>query len=482
MAFDPARAMFNQADVNSDGTIDRREFNNWASGANVSGATLTGASAYDAAVLNGGAYGAGLVGGVYGTGLVGGGLGYSDVSGYESSAVYGSGAYGSGAYGSGAYGSGAYGYGAGLGLGLVGGGAQVVDSSFATTAVGQTYAADAQGNYIDSNPTIIRRPNAAGVQTYTQNVAVRFLQPPPVPPHGPLIIREVRPPQPPPPPPLRLRQQAPPLPQPPPLVLREHPPPPPRVIPSQTVIRRLPGLPVPPRSVIIERLPPLPPRPRDVVIERWVPYGLQAKRRTIVQRAAAPRPYAAPRNVIIQYEPAQVRVVRQFQRLGVTAANPVAYVQTYGAQLLDAASLVNSARAAGVVEDISPPAIGYNAAAYGQNVVVGGAGWAGDVGLVGDAGWAGSAGWTTGGAGWSDASLGGGAGWAGGAGWSDASLVGGAGWNTTGLVGDAGWAGTVVGGGAYGLDAVDAAFDNADVNRDGRIDRNEFNRFVEQGL
>ncbi|CAF5131415.1 unnamed protein product, partial [Rotaria sp. Silwood1] len=115
-----------------------------------------------------------------------------------------------------------------------------------------------------------------------------------------------------------------------PLVLRERPPIPPPVIASQTVIRRLPGLPVPPRSVIIERVPPPPPRPRDILMERWIPYGPQAKRRTLVQRAAAPLPYPAPRNVIIQYEQAPARIVRNFQRLGVTAASPSAYVQTYG--------------------------------------------------------------------------------------------------------------------------------------------------------
>ncbi len=90
----------------------------------------------------------------------------------------------------------------------------------------------------------------------------------------------------------------------------------------------------------------------DIIIERWVPYGAQAKRRTIVQRAAAAQQYPSPRNVIIQYEPAQVRIIRQFQRLGVTPANPQAYVQQYGAQLLDAATLVQQARTAGVVEDI----------------------------------------------------------------------------------------------------------------------------------
>ena len=90
----------------------------------------------------------------------------------------------------------------------------------------------------------------------------------------------------------------------------------------------------------------------DIIIERWIPYGAAAKRKTIVQRAAGAQEYAKPRNIIIQYEPVQVRVVRQFQRLGVTQENPQAYFQRYGAQLLDAQSLVQQARAAGVVEDI----------------------------------------------------------------------------------------------------------------------------------
>ena len=90
----------------------------------------------------------------------------------------------------------------------------------------------------------------------------------------------------------------------------------------------------------------------DIIIERWVPYGAAAKRKTIVQRAEAAKGYTAPRNVIIQYEAAQVRVVRQFQRLGVTQENPQAYLARYGATLLDAQVLLQQARAAGVVEDI----------------------------------------------------------------------------------------------------------------------------------
>jgi hypothetical protein len=38
--------------------------------------------------------------------------------------------------------------------------------------------------------------------------------------------------------------------------------------------------------------------------------------------------------------------------LGVTPENPQAYIARYGAQLLDAQTLLQQARAAGVVEDI----------------------------------------------------------------------------------------------------------------------------------
>lgn len=136
------------------------------------------------------------------------------------------------------------------------------------------------------------------------------------------------------------------------------------------MVRNLAAIPVPPRSVIIERIPPAPPKPRkialltthsflrfsfnsgDIIIERWVQYGAREKRRTIVQRAEAVKPYAKPQNVIIQYETPQVRVIRQFQRLGVTPQDPQEYVRRYGAILLDSTTLVQQARAAGVVEDI----------------------------------------------------------------------------------------------------------------------------------
>jgi hypothetical protein len=41
-----------------------------------------------------------------------------------------------------------------------------------------------QGLFRDPNPQIIRRPAQGGALTYTQNIKVRFLQPPAIPPPG----------------------------------------------------------------------------------------------------------------------------------------------------------------------------------------------------------------------------------------------------------------------------------------------------------
>ncbi|CAF0760214.1 unnamed protein product [Adineta steineri] len=215
--------------------------------------------------------------------------------------------------------------------------------------------------YRDPNgPQIIRRPPAQGPLTYQQNISVRFLQPPPVPPPGPLVIKEVRPPQLPPPPPLVIRQRAPPLPTPSPLVLRERPPHPPAPIPTQTVIKKLPAAPVPPRSIVVERYPATPARPRDIIIERWVPYSKEPqKRKVITHRAPPPRAYPQPRNTIIAYEAPQVNVVRSVRRLGVQAQNPQEYVSRYGHTLLDASTLVAQAQQIGVNEDLGPPSASF---------------------------------------------------------------------------------------------------------------------------
>ncbi|CAF4502274.1 unnamed protein product, partial [Rotaria sp. Silwood2] len=178
-----ADAVFNQVDLNKDGRVDIGEFNNflgqngsagswetssvgggWGTGAGWS-AGWGGGAGWDASasgyelgasgVALGGAYDASYAvgGGFADAGLVGAGASYQTLS---SGAAYG---------GDAAFIAGGAGYG--------------------SSAVSQVhYATDAQGLFQDPNPQIIRRPAPGGVQTYTQNVRVRFLQPPPVPPPG----------------------------------------------------------------------------------------------------------------------------------------------------------------------------------------------------------------------------------------------------------------------------------------------------------
>ncbi|CAF1588634.1 unnamed protein product [Adineta ricciae] len=356
----------------------------------------------------------------------------------------------------------------------------------------QQYATNAQGLYQDPNPQIIRRPAQGEQITYTQNIKIRFLQPPAIPPPGPLIIKEVRPPQPPPPPPLVVRQRAPTRPTPPPLILREKPPPIPTQTGAQTVIRKLPPLPLPPRSVIIERLPPTPPKPRDIIIERWIPYNVLANRKTIVQRAEEPKPYPKPRNVIIQYEAPQVRIVRQFQRLGVTPENPQEYVQRYGTSLYDSQTLVQQARAAGVIEDISPPTnlagVGGTSSAtfnneYGsatpgaESTGIGSPASFDSSGYGGQTGSAEFSGFETGQNGTSGGFS---ASYEAGSYSSQGASTSATGGNNGTLHGDASASGYQSYSGSNGsnIDLANAAFNAADLNKDGLIDPNEFRQFL----
>ncbi|CAF1450308.1 unnamed protein product, partial [Didymodactylos carnosus] len=236
----------------------------------------------------------------------------------------------------------------------------------------------------------------------------------------------------------------------------------------------------------------------DIIIERWIPYGAQAKRKTIVQRAAAAQQYKAPRNIIIQYEPIQARVVRQFQRLGVQQENPQSYVQRYGVQLRDSVQLLQEARAAGVVEDISPPAaaVAVSSASYSAESV----GATGVAGSEFSAEYAGAGGasssyessslYGTGAAGYGGLEAGGAGGYGSSFESSSYSSTGdlggvgiagglGGGYDASGLSGSASYSSSSYGVGAGG---VDAAFQAADTNRDGSLSQSEFRNFVGNNL
>ena len=73
------------------------------------------------------------------------------------------------------------------GANLSGAAAAASSSSFEASSAQQQiqqYATNSQGLYQDPNPEIVRRPAPGGQVTYTQNIKIRFLQPPAIPPPG----------------------------------------------------------------------------------------------------------------------------------------------------------------------------------------------------------------------------------------------------------------------------------------------------------
>ena len=114
----------------------------------------------------------------------------------------------------------------------------------------------------------------------------------------------------------------------------------------------MPRPPVPPRRVIFDIDADAPSKPRDILMERWLPYGPSPRPQVMIKRATNIPQYPTLRNLIIQREPPPVRVIRQFQRLGITQTDPDDYRQRYGGSLLDTGAFLQEARRLGVVEDI----------------------------------------------------------------------------------------------------------------------------------
>jgi hypothetical protein len=185
----------------------------------------------------------------------------------------------------------------------------------------------------DPNPEIIRKKSEKPI-VYNQEIAIRYLRPPTPPPPGPLIIREEKGIILPTAPPLIMRQKPPRPETPAPLVIREAPPQSPNYVESKIIT--IPGkrLPPPPRKVIVERLPPLPSRPQAIIIERWLPYK-QQKRRVIFTglKESENLVQKKERNIIIQWEPPEIKIKKDFKDLGVVRVNPKEYIEKYGSAL-----------------------------------------------------------------------------------------------------------------------------------------------------
>jgi hypothetical protein len=59
-----------------------------------------------------------------------------------------------------------------------------VDGTSSITHYTSRYPTDGRGFYLDPHPEIITRPDPGPAPTYKQNIIIRYLQPPPLPPPG----------------------------------------------------------------------------------------------------------------------------------------------------------------------------------------------------------------------------------------------------------------------------------------------------------
>jgi len=175
-----ANAAFEEADINRDGYLSEGEFRSFLARNSISSNTGNnqGAGGYGSSSFLSPVYEASTSGG----GGLGGNLAYN-------AAGFGSAGYGS----SSSYRSSVGNIGGDLGNLNVAGAAAGISTSDAASAsfssvsqstTAQQYETDAQGNFKDPNPQVVRRPAQGGPLTYSQNIRVRFLQPPAAPPPG----------------------------------------------------------------------------------------------------------------------------------------------------------------------------------------------------------------------------------------------------------------------------------------------------------
>lgn len=182
-----ANAIFNQADTNHDQRLDLNEFRNLIAQNLGSGAS---ASIYTGNVLDGGQYSASSYEssstGTYGdlSGTSGGFTNVTDAGNIGANASYSSYEQSSTGGAIGEYDGNAQ---SNINITGAAGGISASSSSFEAGSTQQNiqqYATNSQGLYQDPNPQVIRRPAQGGQVTYTQNIKIRFLQPPAIPPPG----------------------------------------------------------------------------------------------------------------------------------------------------------------------------------------------------------------------------------------------------------------------------------------------------------
>jgi hypothetical protein len=158
MSLDASRGLFNKIDADGDGKIDPNEFSQWAKGGPSGGVTSSSSK---------------IIKGDYSTGSYGGGGDIRTGASYVNDTSVG--ASGSATFDR-------------MDLNRD----NVIDRSEFNqfTSGGSSadyvsiYRTDSRGFFLDPNPEIITRIDSSPALTYIQNIKIRYLQPPPLPPMG----------------------------------------------------------------------------------------------------------------------------------------------------------------------------------------------------------------------------------------------------------------------------------------------------------
>ena len=179
-----SEALFEEADVNRDGYLSEGEFRSFLSRNSTAGLGTTNGNELNNLGVGAGYGRSSFRSSTYESSTTGGAGGAltGDVV-YSGTGVGGAG-YGSSSYES-SYRSSVANVGGDVrNINVTGADATTTNYSATQSTTVQQYETDAQGNFKDANPQVIRRPAQGGPLTYTQNIKVRFLQPPAVPPPG----------------------------------------------------------------------------------------------------------------------------------------------------------------------------------------------------------------------------------------------------------------------------------------------------------
>ncbi len=200
----------------------------------------------------------------------------------------------------------------------------------------------------DLDPEIIRKSNTTKLN-YIQDLSIKYLRPSSPLPAGDITINQEPNYPTAPAPPIIIRQMQPRAVTPDVKIYRETPPKKPIETSKKIVVMRGNRIPPPPRRVVIERLPRLPPKPAPIQIERWLPYQ-QLERRVVFNKNKVPDPVQEkPRNLIINWEPANYTIEKQVKYLGVSQMDPDEYVREHGDTLIKSGDLPK------IVTDIETP-------------------------------------------------------------------------------------------------------------------------------